>query len=78
MTAALRCSVGINGVNERSDTIAVQTLLMRARGDNKVRHGVLLLAPFFNARDWYWGAGFGVEDGMHSECSTSLIASFAS
>ena len=53
MTAALRCSVGINGVNERSDTIAVQTLLMGARGDNKVQHGLLLLAPFFNARGWY-------------------------
>ncbi|WP_199193039.1 M15 family metallopeptidase [Allosphingosinicella deserti] len=48
------------------------------RGDSKVQHGLLLLAPFFNARGWYWGAGFGVEDGMHFECSTSLIASFAS
>ncbi|UYY57222.1 M15 family metallopeptidase [Sphingomonas sp. S2-65] len=48
------------------------------RGDNKVYHGLVLLAPFFNARGWYWGAGFSTEDAMHFECSTSLIASFPS
>lgn len=48
------------------------------RGDNKVYHGLILLAPYFNARGWYWGAGFRTEDAMHFECSASLIASFPS
>ncbi len=46
------------------------------RGDNKVYHGLVLLAPFFNARGWYWGAGFRTEDAMHFECGAALIASF--
>lgn len=46
------------------------------RGDNKVYHGLILLAPFFNARGWYWGAGFRTEDAMHFECGAALIASF--
>lgn len=49
-----------------------------ARGNNKVQTGLTLLAPFFNARGWYWGAGFGTEDGMHFECGSSLIATFPS
>jgi peptidoglycan hydrolase-like protein with peptidoglycan-binding domain len=47
-------------------------------GDNKVQHGLTLMAPYFNARGWYWGAGFRKEDAMHFECSASLIAGFAS
>lgn len=46
------------------------------RGDNKVYHGLVLLAPFFNARGWYWGAGFRTEDAMHFECGAALIATF--
>ena len=46
------------------------------RGDNKVYHGLTLLAPFFNARGWYWGAAFRTEDAMHFECSASLLATF--
>jgi hypothetical protein len=46
------------------------------RGDNKVYHGLVLLAPYFNARGWYWGAGFRTEDAMHFECGAALIASF--
>ncbi len=49
-----------------------------ARGNNKVQHGLTLIAPYFNARGWYWGAGFGTEDAMHFECSASLIQGFPS
>ena len=44
-----------------------------ARGDGKVQTGLALLAPIFNARGWYWGAGFPTEDGMHFEPSMSLL-----
>jgi hypothetical protein len=46
------------------------------RGNNKVYYGLTLLAPYFNKHGWYWGAAFRTEDGMHFECSASLIASF--
>jgi len=45
-------------------------------GNNKVQYGLTLLAPYFNKHGWYWGAAFRTEDGMHFECSASLIASF--
>lgn len=46
------------------------------RGDDKVQHGLVLLAPYFNKHRWYWGAGFGTEDGMHFEASDELIRSW--
>jgi len=48
------------------------------RGDGKVQTGLTLLAPLFNARGWYWGAGFPTEDGMHFEPSMSLLNQLAS
>ena len=41
--------------------------VLDTRGDNKVQFGLTLIAPIFNRRDWYWGAGFPTEDGMHFE-----------
>lgn len=47
-----------------------------ARGDNMTQVGLLAIAPFFNKRQWYWGAGFPTEDSMHFECSRELLNSF--
>lgn len=43
------------------------------RGDNKVQHGLHLIAPIFNKYGWYWGAHFSTEDGMHFEISVSKL-----
>jgi hypothetical protein len=43
------------------------------RGNNKVQIGLSLIAPIFNRRGWYWGAGFPTEDGMHFELSDQKI-----
>ncbi len=43
--------------------------ILDTRGDNKAQTGLIQLAPFFNQRGWFWGAGFGTEDAMHFEAS---------
>lgn len=43
--------------------------VLDARGDDKAQTGLIQLAPFFNQRGWFWGAGFGTEDAMHFEAS---------
>lgn len=48
------------------------------RGDNSVQYGLTLIAPIFNRFGWYWGAAFKTEDGMHFECSRSLVNGWAS
>jgi Putative peptidoglycan binding domain/D-alanyl-D-alanine carboxypeptidase len=47
------------------------------RGNNKVQRGLTLIAPIFNRHEWYWGAGFGIEDGMHFEVSKQLLPRIA-
>jgi hypothetical protein len=47
-----------------------------ARGDNKVQHGLNLIAPIFNEHGWYWGAAFRTEDAMHFELGEDLLRSF--
>ncbi|MDD5277258.1 MAG: peptidoglycan-binding protein [Methylovulum sp.] len=42
-------------------------------GDGKVQAGLVLLAPFFNQHGWFWGAGFGTEDGMHFEAGDGRV-----
>jgi Mannosyl-glycoprotein endo-beta-N-acetylglucosaminidase/D-alanyl-D-alanine carboxypeptidase len=47
-------------------------------GDGMTEAGLLALYPYFHARGWYWGAGFGSanpkrEDSMHFEASDELI-----
>jgi hypothetical protein len=47
-------------------------------GDGTMHAGTGELFPYFNARGWYWGAGFGEanpsrEDSMHFEASDELI-----
>lgn len=46
------------------------------RGDDKVLQGLVDLAPFFNEQGWFWGAGFGTEDGMHFEVGEDRIREF--
>jgi hypothetical protein len=41
--------------------------------DGACQQGLLELAPFFNARGWYWGAGFSREDSMHFEAGEELV-----
>jgi len=43
------------------------------RGDGTVQLGLTQLAPFFHKRSWFWGAGFGTEDGMHFEASDGRV-----
>ena len=43
------------------------------RDDNRVQQGLVDIAPIFNRHGWFWGAGFGTEDGMHFEISDELI-----
>lgn len=43
------------------------------RGDGKVFVGLVQLAPFFHRHGWFWGAGFGTEDGMHFEVGDEKI-----
>jgi peptidoglycan hydrolase-like protein with peptidoglycan-binding domain len=45
-------------------------------GDGQVLSGLADIAPIFNAHGWYWGAGFGVEDGMHFEPSDQRIREY--
>jgi peptidoglycan hydrolase-like protein with peptidoglycan-binding domain len=47
-----------------------------SRGDNKVQHGLNLIAPIFNSHGWYWGAAFKIEDAMHFEVGVDLLQTF--
>jgi hypothetical protein len=33
-----------------------------------------VLSTYFNAAGWFWGASFPLEDSMHFETSTQLLA----
>lgn len=45
------------------------------RGNGTTQLGILMLAPFFNAERFFWGAGFSgaSEDAMHFEASDELV-----
>lgn len=43
------------------------------QGDDKVMRGLMILARYFNAHGWVWGAAFPVEDAMHFEVSTEQL-----
>jgi hypothetical protein len=42
-------------------------------GDGKTQLGLTILADFFEAEGWIWGAGFGREDSMHFEVSREMV-----
>jgi hypothetical protein len=41
--------------------------------DGKTQLGLILMADFFHAEGWIWGAGFSREDSMHFEVSREKI-----
>jgi hypothetical protein len=41
--------------------------------DGMTQLGLTILADFFQAEGWIWGAGFGREDSMHFEVSRELL-----
>lgn len=43
------------------------------QGDGTAFRGLLILAKYFNAAGWYWGATFPTEDAMHFEVSQELL-----
>jgi hypothetical protein len=43
------------------------------QGDNLVMRGLLILAKYFNAHGWYWGASFPTEDAMHFEVARETL-----
>jgi D-alanyl-D-alanine carboxypeptidase len=43
------------------------------QGDGFALRGLLILAKYFNAAGWYWGATFPTEDAMHFEASKELL-----
>jgi len=43
------------------------------QGDGKVQQGLLEIYTFFHQAGWYWGAEFGIEDGMHFEVAEETI-----
>lgn len=42
-------------------------------GDGRTQLGLTILADFFHAEGWVWGAGFGREDSMHFEVSQQQL-----
>lgn len=46
-------------------------------GDRSTQAGLVVLADYFNAAGWYWGAGFEREDSMHFEPGAALPRQWA-
>jgi len=42
-------------------------------GDGRTQLGLTILADFFNAEGWVWGAAYGREDSMHFEVSEEKL-----
>lgn len=42
-------------------------------GDDRTQLGLTILADFFRAEGWVWGAGFSREDSMHFEVSREML-----
>ena len=42
-------------------------------GDGKTQLGLTIIADFFQAEGWFWGAAFSREDSMHFEVSREMI-----
>ena len=79
-TAGALCVRHIRGAPGRTSTHAFGLSLdlnidgqLDRLGDGKTQLGLTILADFFRAEGWYWGAGFSREDSMHFEVSRSLV-----
>jgi hypothetical protein len=49
-----------------------------AMGDGQTQFGLIVLADYFQAEGWIWGAAFGREDSMHFEPSAELLERWVS
>jgi hypothetical protein len=79
-TAGMLCARLVRGsahsISNHSWGTAVDLTLngvLDQRGTGTVQLGLAQIAPVFNDQGWFWGAGFGTEDGMHFEASDELI-----
>ncbi len=79
-TAGSLCVRQIRGTNGRTSThsfgLAVDLNIdghLDTLGDGKTQLGLTILADFFHAEGWVWGAGFSREDSMHFEVSRQML-----
>ncbi len=79
-TAGALCVRHIRGAPGRTSTHAFGLSLdlnidgkLDRLGDGRTQLGLTILADFFRAEGWYWGAGFSREDSMHFEVSRDLV-----
>lgn len=79
-TAGSLCVRRIRGTTDRTSThsfgLAVDLNVdgkLDTFTDGKTQLGLTILADFFIAEGWVWGAGFGREDSMHFEVSRQQL-----
>jgi len=79
-TAGSLCVRRIRGTTDRTSThsfgLAVDLNIdgqLDTFTDGKTQLGLTILADFFIAEGWIWGAGFGREDSMHFEVSRQQL-----
>ncbi len=82
-TAGSLCVRRIRGTTDRTSThsfgLAVDLNIdgqLDTFTDGKTQLGLTILADFFIAEGWVWGAGFGREDSMHFEVSRQQLESW--
>ncbi|MGH2340908.1 M15 family metallopeptidase [Segnochrobactraceae bacterium EtOH-i3] len=51
--------------------------VLDTQGDGKTLRGLMILAHYFNAHGWYWGASFPTEDAMHFEVARETLAKWS-
>ncbi|WP_102108855.1 M15 family metallopeptidase [Oceaniglobus roseus] len=79
-TAGSLCVRQIRGTRGRTSThsfgLAVDLNIdgkLDTLGDGRTQIGLTILADFFRAEGWVWGAGFSREDSMHFEVSRQKL-----
>lgn len=79
-TAGSLCVRRIRGTTDRTSThafgLAVDLNIdghLDTLGDGRTQLGLTILADFFQAEGWIWGAAFSREDSMHFEVSRQML-----
>lgn len=79
-TAGSLCVRRIRGTIDRTSThafgLAVDLNIdghLDSLADGKTQLGLTIIADFFRAEGWVWGAGYGREDSMHFEVSRQQL-----
>jgi D-alanyl-D-alanine carboxypeptidase len=65
-----------NSVSSHSFGLAVDLNIdgaLDTLGDGRTQLGLTIIADFFQAEGWFWGASFSREDSMHFEVSREMI-----